>query len=125
MRRVTNRGQDLETICVLGLALLGAALVTGRVGFTVAAAALLAVGATSRTLASLISHAWLTFSRILGAMSNRVILAAVFYALLTPIALISRLFTGDSLSLKRKTISGSLYRERNHKYSRIDFTKMW
>ena len=45
---------------------------------------------------------WMTFAVILGWVMTRVILSIVFYLIMTPIGLISRLLGEDFLALKRK-----------------------
>ena len=45
---------------------------------------------------------WMTFSAILGWVMTRVILSIVFYLIMTPIGLITRLLGEDFLALKRK-----------------------
>ena len=45
---------------------------------------------------------WMTFAVILGWVMTRVILSIVFYLIMTPIGLITRLLGEDFLALKRK-----------------------
>ena len=55
---------------------------------------------------------WMTFAAILGWVMTRVILIVVFYLILTPIGLITKLFREDFLALK-KIESDSYWNYRN------------
>ena len=47
---------------------------------------------------------WMTFAVILGWVMTRVVLSLVFYLIITPIALITRLIGKDFLTLKSKKL---------------------
>jgi hypothetical protein len=53
-----------------------------------------------------------------------VILSAVFFLFLLPIAMLAKLFKKDLLQLK-KTEGKSYYHERNHSYDRADLENPW
>ncbi len=55
---------------------------------------------------------WMIFAAILGWVMTRVILCLVFYLILTPIGLITRLLGDDFLNLKRAN-SGSYWNNRD------------
>lgn len=77
--------------------------------------AMLAVGALSATAAALLHPAlldpvarlWLRLGAILGMIVSPLVLAVIFFLLVTPIALIARLLGRDELRLKRP--SGKSY----------------
>ena len=58
---------------------------------------------------------WMTIAVILGWIMTRVIISVVFYLILTPISLITRLFGEDFLALK-KIDSDSYWNLRNSDY---------
>ena len=63
---------------------------------------------------------WNKIALILGTINSKILLSAIFYLFLVPIALISRIFKKeDELILKKKT-EGSYYKERNHTYCAED-----
>lgn len=67
---------------------------------------------------------WLGFSHLLGTVMSKIILSTVFYMVITPIGLIARLAGKDSLQLKKfKKGTGSVFVERNQKYTEIDVVK--
>jgi len=125
-----TREKVLETIGVLALA----CLVVGHLatkpgiksGFLAAAALLLAVGLFVKPAGALVARAWLTFGGALGAVNSRIILGAIFYLFLTPIALLARLTRGDFLHLKkREGADRSYWHARNHAYTLEDINKLW
>ncbi len=58
---------------------------------------------------------WMTFAVILGWVMTRVILSLVFYLIMTPIGLLTRLLGEDSLALK-KSNSESYWNNRDRNY---------
>ena len=125
-----SREKVLETIGVLALA----CLVVGHLatkpglksGFLAAAAFLLALGLFVKPAGALIARAWLKFGGLLGAVNSRIILGAVFYLFLTPIALLARLTRGDFLHLKKRAGAyRSYWHARNHVYTAEDIGKLW
>ena len=126
-----TREKVLETIGVLALA----CLVVGHLmrhrpvagkAFLGAAALLLALGLFVKPAGALIARAWLTFGGALGAVNSRIILGAIFYLFLTPIALLARLTRGDFLHLKkREGADRSYWQARDHAYTAEDIGKLW
>jgi hypothetical protein len=117
--------KELEVMALLSLVLLGMGLVTQRQGFFYGALVLLASALFVPPLARAMTGTWLKLSVLLGTVSNRVILAAVFYLLLTPLALLSRRFTRNPLMLRREDGADSFFSERNHTYDKADMERMW
>ena len=125
-----TREKVLETIGVLALACLVVGHLAKRpglkAGFLAAAALLLAVGLFVKPAGALIARAWLKFGGALGAVNSRIILGAIFYLFLTPIALLARLTRGDFLHLKkREGADRSYWHARNHTYTAEDISKLW
>lgn len=116
---------ELETLTVLAAFLLVLNLVLQRQGFVYGALLLIGAGLFIRPLARLITKAWLGFSRVLGAINNRIILSLVFLLFLTPLAYLFRLFNKNPLQLTENTKSQSMYHDRNHKYTKEGFEKLW
>lgn len=78
-------------------------------------------------VADLVNRAWMALGRILGAINSTILLGFIFFIILTPIALLSRVFRKkDSMMLQRpKPTVQSFYTEREHRYTRKDLEKMW
>jgi len=125
-----TREKVLETIGVLALACLVVGHLAQRPGvksgFLGAAALLLALGLFVKPAGALIARAWLKFGGLLGAVNSRLILGAIFYLFLTPIALLSRLTRDDFLGLKKRAgADRSYWHARNHAYTAEDIGKLW
>ena len=65
---------------------------------------------------------WFAFAKLLGAVNSRIILGIVFYCLLTPLALIRRLFQRDK---NRYRQGDSYFQKRDHLFNRKDFENPW
>lgn len=72
----------------------------------------------------LIVKGWYKIAEILGAINGRILLSIVFFIVLFPVAVISKLGKKNPLSLKREK-SNSVFVERNHKYSKEDLEQVW
>lgn len=79
-----------------------------------AAAFLVLTALLSRGLTARISSAWLGFGAVLGAFNNRIVLGLIFFLVLTPVALLARLFGHDPLGLRSKAGPRFLVRERRY-----------
>ncbi len=123
-----TREKELETILTLCVALLVIFFVTKqqhnyllKIGVVLGL-----VGMFSTFLTAKISWAWLKVGELMGAVMSKVILSAVFFLFLFPIAMLSRLFSGgkNSLQLKKGNVT-SYYFTRNHKYEAKDLKNVW
>jgi hypothetical protein len=75
-------------------------------------------------IGKLIIKGWHYLALGLGWINSRIILTLVFYLFLTPIALISRIFTKDKLKLKYPK-DNTLWVTRNHFYTPKDLENPW
>ena len=120
-----RRKRDLEVILVLAVVCILLYYVFGKswgvhLCFALLVSALLFKGSVSR-----LADGWYGLSRGVSWLNNRIVLSLVFYAFLTPIALLYRLFSNDRLHLKRDLQSRSYFRDRNHRFTGEDFRKLW
>lgn len=88
------------------------------------AIALAVVGAFSLLVTKWIDFVWMKLAWLLGAIVPRIILSVVFYLLLTPLALLSRVF-GDKDPLLLKRRADSLFKVREGEMQRSSFEKPW
>jgi hypothetical protein len=86
--------------------------------------ALIVIALFILSLASYITWFWLKLSHVMGWVMSKVILSAVFFLFLFPIALLARVFTKDHLMLK-KSKGISYYKERNLTYKQEDLENPW
>jgi len=82
------------------------------------------LGAISQRMAVLIDRLWMRLGWVLGLVMPKIILGAVFYLMLTPIALLSRLLgTKDPLMLRPQP--GSMYITTYRTIDPAYFEKIW
>jgi len=67
---------------------------------------------------------WLKLALMLGWTNSRILLSIIYFGFLMPIALVSRVFTKDPLSIKGKK-ANSLFISRNHVYKKEDLKNVW
>jgi len=82
------------------------------------------VALISNTIASVITWIWTGISQVMGYVMSKVILTIVFFIVLYPIALLSRLFKKDDLMLK-KSSGNSYYKVREKLYTKEDIENPW
>jgi hypothetical protein len=119
------RLEVLETLMPLVLVLLLLYLIFSLAGFLYGAVGLLTVALFIRPLAELLAGGWLRFAKLLAAVNAKVLLTILYYLLLTPVALLFRLFNRNPLQLKAAQGIPSYYTICNHHYSGNDLTKTW
>jgi len=125
MQQGLSRERTLETLSVLALASAGAGLFFRLELFHYLAVGLLFIGAFLKRPAAVIASAWLKFGHLLGTVNTRILLALAFYLVLTPLAVIYRIFHHDNLQIGHNRKASSLWHERNHDYTAKDFENMW
>jgi Saxitoxin biosynthesis operon protein SxtJ len=84
-----------------------------------------ALGAFSPWAAEKIHQGWTLLARALGWVNGRILLSAVFFLFLTPIAWLARKAKAMNLQLIKKTGDGSYYVERDHLYESKDLENTW
>jgi ABC-type nitrate/sulfonate/bicarbonate transport system permease component len=71
-----------------------------------------------------LSVIWFGFSHVLGTVMSKVLLAAVFYLIVTPIGIVRRLLGHDSLRLRAfKAGDASVMHARQHVFTPGDLDK--
>lgn len=89
------------------------------------ALAFLCIGLFVRKLSVFISAGWMKFAMVFGTINTKIILTVIFFLIVTPLALIYRVFHGDFMMLKKDTRRESCYNFRNHSYSAQDLENYW
>ena len=84
-----------------------------------------ALGAFSPWAAEKIHQGWTLLARALGYINGLILLSAVFFIFLTPIAWLARRAKAMDLQLIKKTNGGSYYYERDHLYESKDMDNTW
>ena len=56
---------------------------------------------------------WMTFAVVLGWFMTRFILSLLFYVIITPIGVVLRIFGKDFLEIKKQSVQGSYWNQRD------------
>jgi len=99
-------------------------LINGHRYFLTIAVLLSIVSLLSPYLAEKISMAWLWLGKMLGYVTNTIILTVLFYLILTPLALISNRKRRKSFFLD-KAPENSSFTERNYTFGAKDMENVW
>jgi flagellar biosynthesis protein FlhB len=82
------------------------------------------LGLSSSYLAERIDFLWLKLSGLLSKIIPNILLAIIFFFILTPIAILYRIF-GNKNPLNLKNTEISLFKEYNKSFERESFEKTW
>jgi hypothetical protein len=112
-----TREQAKDTGMAAVLVLLIIALVQGSTRYVAAAMVVHVVNMTAPHVFRPAAVIWFGFSHLLGAIVSTVVLGAIFFGVVTPVAVVRRLMGADSLRLKAfKASRTTVMRERNHTF---------
>ncbi|MEY4885328.1 MAG: hypothetical protein RL151_637 [Bacteroidota bacterium] len=81
-------------------------------------------GLLSDKLAEKIDWLWMKLTWVLSMIVPNILLSAVFYLFLTPIAIFSRIF-GEKNPLSVKNITPSLFKDHGKAFDKASFEKPW
>lgn len=82
------------------------------------------IGVFSPFLSKQIETVWMKLAYVLSLIVPNILLTIVFYLLLFPIALLSRMF-GEKDPLQLKNNKKSLFKDRKTQFNKAYFEKMW
>lgn len=120
-----SRIKDQETVSTIALFFLCIASITSNFYFMYTAMGLLVIALFIRTVANKIAWGWLAFAKVLGEFNSMVVLTLVYYIVLTPIAMLYRIFNKNTLGVVASKDSASYFTVRNHLFSKENLEKMW
>jgi hypothetical protein len=113
-----------KTILVIVTGLLAISLIFRLEWLTLVTLAIGIVSVFIPAAARGIEWAWLKFAMGLGWVNSRILLSAIYFIFLLPLAWISRIFTKDPLVLRKRQTS-TLFSTRNHLYTKKDLENIW
>jgi Saxitoxin biosynthesis operon protein SxtJ len=120
-KRQITADQSRDTGMAMVLLLLIVAASRKREGYLYIAMALQVFNMIKPTLFRPIAVVWLALSDLLGAVMSKVLMAVVFFVVVTPMGIIRRLAGKDSMRLRAfKASKDSVMVERNHKFVGAD-----
>ncbi len=123
MINIADRKKDLETMAVMAAGFLVLYFIFSLKTFLIISFVLLFIGIFFIRLSNIINKVWTKFAHVLGLINSKIILTIIFFIIVTPIALLRKLFR----KFNKKDINNkhSNYHTRDHIYIVEDFEKMW
>lgn len=118
-----NTNAVKSTLLVLITGCLALYLIFSWKGWAVLSFLLGLIGVFSPWLSEKIHWSWMRLADLLGMVVPKIVLTMVFYGVLFPLALISRLFRRDPLMLSEKY--DSYFIDLHQEPEKEDFTKIW
>lgn len=117
--------EELRTVSLLSLAFIVAYLIF-RADWLLWTAALLALGnAFENRATAAVARWWLKFAHTLGSFNTRLILSALFFAVLTPLAFIYRIMNREKVDHFLRNRRSSYFDTVNKRYTPEEFEKPW
>jgi hypothetical protein len=120
-----SKEKNQETILAIVLGMLVIWYFTDFAPLIPSSLILIAIGLFSQTISGIITFLWLKLSHVMGFVMSKVILSAVFFLFLFPIALLARTFSKNPLQLKKVASGESYYQTRDHLYKKEDLENPW
>lgn len=77
-----------------------------------------------KTFASILASLWMAFGMLLGKINGTILLTLVYFLLLTPLALLKRIFSPSQTFLKSKN-DNSRFIVKDHTYNKKDLELPW
>ena len=119
-----KKTEPVKTVLTICMGLVVVYLITHARYWLLALLIIGLAGMFSSYLATLIDKGWMKLAFILGLIIPNILLGAIFYFLLFPIALASRIFgKKDPLNLRNRLQSN--YVESRKEFSKESFEKYW
>lgn len=125
MQRTSGRKKDLKTLGVVAAALLVFYFIFRKPVLALLAFGLLATALASGKAAARLAALWLGFSEVLGAINTRLVLGAVYFLLLTPLALVFRMLHGSGVNAKADPAAATYFEVKKHLFVRADLEEPW
>ena len=119
-----SRKKDLETAVVLSAFLLILHYIFDKPFLIYISLALLLTSLLFTKLFSMLVHVWFKLGHFMGGITTKIIITLVFFAVVTPVAFLYRMFHRNPLTLKQINTK-SYFTNRNYTYSPRDFEKNW
>lgn len=119
-----TKDQSRDTGMAMVLLCLIAAAARKRKGYLFLAMAFQFVNMTMPQVYRPLAVIWLGLSTLIGEVVSRILLTIIFFAVVTPVSILRRIFGKDTLRLRAfKAGSDSIMIERNHVFVRQDLER--
>ncbi|MBL7777613.1 MAG: hypothetical protein JNK66_04860 [Chitinophagales bacterium] len=126
-----NREKELEVVLTICMVLLGIFLF--KEGKHLPSTKLLLtvslflglIGLFLKSVTARLAFWWMKLAELMGGVMNKVVLSALFFLLLVPMAMLARIFRKSKSPIQLSRQSSSYYAERNHRYTAKDIQHPW
>lgn len=122
---MNQRLKSIESCLVITVGMLALFLWLKNPWFLRLALLVGALGVFSPRAAQKIHQGWTFVAHVLGRINGTILLSAVFFLLLTPIAWLARKAKALDLQLIKKKEGASYFTERKHTYEPGDMENTW
>ncbi|MCI5055016.1 MAG: SxtJ family membrane protein [Flavobacteriales bacterium] len=112
-----------ESILVICLGFIGLFLLSDRMFFLYISLSIGVLSMLSSWLEEKIVWIWFQIGHGLGWVNSKILLTAVFFLIVVPLAFINKLFGKQVITLKKG--GSTYYSQRNHEYSKKDLENIW
>jgi hypothetical protein len=124
IKRKITKDQSRDTGMAMVLLLLIVFVTRKREGYLIGAMVLHVLNMIVPQIYRPVAVLWLGLSDLLGSVVSKILLSIVFFAVVTPIGILRRLFGKDSLQLRVfKASKESVMLERNHTFIGSDLER--
>lgn len=129
-----DRLDTIKTVNVLAAALLVVHVIDFKlldirllgINMLVWMALLLVVGgAFESRITTAVAKGWMKFGHVIGTFNSKLILAIIFFLILTPIAFLFRLFNRQLVDHFKVNNRSTYFDDLNKSYVKSDFEKLW
>ncbi|MEQ8191475.1 MAG: SxtJ family membrane protein [Candidatus Eremiobacterota bacterium] len=72
-----------------------------------------------------IAKGWMKFSSFIGNVNSRIILSVIFYLVLTPVAVLYRIFNRDAVNYFKVRNDSTYYKDVDTVFKKENFEKIW
>ena len=83
-----------------------------------------ALGLLSNSIARIVNNFWIRIALVLNWVMQNLLLSVIFYIILTPIAILSKIY-GSKNQLMIENTKQSMFKPKDTKYNRESFGKPW
>lgn len=118
-----EKEKSLETSLVLTSGFILVYIITKTELFVYLAFGLGFIGIFLKPVAKVITIGWFKLADILNYFVSKLILGTLYFVVLVPISILSRVFNKNGLKLKKS--SKSMWYKRDYKYAANDLENIW
>lgn len=116
--------KPMKTVLAISLSMIIAYFITESIELIYAALCIGFLGLCSSYLAKKIDFLWMKLTGLLSKIISNILLSITFYFLLTPLAVLSRIF-GKKNQLTLKNSEKTLFKNCDKEYKKISFENPW